>query len=210
MAAVSYVTLRATGWVADFAPLIPKVNELIARAPEVGRDDAFTLGSCGFAAANILGDLDTGAALLDRALAMNVNHALMWAQSAYVRGWRGESELALAHTERARRLSPVDPQMFTIDGAAALAHFIAGRDEEALAVAEMAVQQNPFFSPATRIAVASAALLNRTGLTKKYFARLKVLDPSLSLSNLGSRIGLRRPDDIARFSEGLRKAGLQE
>lgn len=210
MAAVSYVTLRATGWVSDLASLLPKVHELVARAPEVGRDDAFTLGSCGFAAANILGDLDTGAALLDRALAMNVNHALMWAQSAYVRAWRGEPELALAHTERARRLSPVDPQTFTIDGAAALAHFTAGRDEEALAVAEMALRQNPFFSPATRIALASAAMLNRTELTKKYLAQLKLLDPNLSLSNLGTRIGVRRPEDIARFNEGLRKAGLPE
>jgi TolB-like protein/tetratricopeptide (TPR) repeat protein len=210
MAANCYVALRSTGWVADFAPFVPKVVELVAQAPEVGRDDAFTLGSTGFAAANILNDLDAGAALLDRALALNANFAQVWVQSAYVRAWLGEPELALAHTERARRLSPVDPQTFTIDGAAALAHFLAGRNEEALSVAEMALRQNPFFSPATRIALASAALLNRTELAKKYLAQLRMLDPTLSMSNLAGRIGVRRPEHIARFTEGLRKAGLPE
>jgi TolB-like protein len=208
MAAVCYVAQRATGWVADFGPLIPKVTALLARAPEVGRDDAFTLGSAGFAAANILGDLDTGANLLDRGLALNVNLALIWGQSAFVRAWRGEADLALAHTERARRLSPVDPHTFNIDGAAALAYFIAGRTEEALAMAEMALRQNPFFSPATRIAVASAGLLDRPDLARKYIAQLKMLDPQLSLSNVRTRIGVRRPEDIARFVEGLSKAGL--
>jgi TolB-like protein/class 3 adenylate cyclase len=210
MAAVCYVSLRATGWVADFAPLVPKVAELVAQAPTVGRDDAFTMGSTGFAAANILNDLDGGAALLDRALALNVNFAQLWVQSAYVRAWLGEPDLALAHAERARRLSPVDPQTFTIDGAAALAHFLAGRNEEALSVAEMALRQNPFFSPATRIAVASAALLNRTELAKKYLAQLRMLDPTLSVSNLDGRIGVRRAEHVARFTEGLRKAGLPE
>jgi tetratricopeptide (TPR) repeat protein len=210
MAANCYVALRSTGWVADFGPFVPKVVELVAQAPEVGRDDAFTLGSTGFAAANILNDLDAGATLLDRALALNANFAQVWVQSAYVRAWLGEPELALAHTERARRLSPVDPQTFTIDGAAALAHFLAGRNEEALSVAEMALRQNPFFSPATRIALASAALLNRTELAKKYLAQLRMLDPTLSMSNLAGRIGVRRPEHIARFTEGLRKAGLPE
>ncbi len=210
MALVSYVFLRSTGWVADFAPLVPRVVDLVAQAPAVGRDDAFTLAAAGFAAANILNDLDTGAELLDRALALNVNFAQVWVQSAYVRAWLGESELALAHTERARRLSPVDPQTFTIDGAAALAHFLAGRSEEALSFAEMALRQNAFFSPATRIAAASAALLNRTELASKYLAQLRMIDPTLSMSNLHSRIGVRRAEHIARFNDGLRKAGLPE
>jgi K+ potassium transporter len=36
--------------------------------------------------------------------------------------WLCEPELALVHVERAKRLSPVDPHMFTMEGAAALAH----------------------------------------------------------------------------------------
>jgi hypothetical protein len=37
-----------------------------------------------------------------------------------------------------------------------------------------------------------------------------MIDPTLSMSNLHSRIGVQRAEHIARFTEGLRKAGLPE
>ena len=36
------------------------------------------------------------------------------------------------------------------------------------------------------------------------------LDPALRVSNLPDVIPLRRPEDLARYIEGLRKAGLPE
>ena len=185
LAAACYVARKSTGWTADPAREMAEVEALTKRGAEVGRDDAWALGSCGFATASILGDLDTAVHLMDRALALNANLALIWAESAYLRAWRGEPDLALVHVARAKRLSPVDPHMFTMEGAAAMAHFIAGRYEEAFASAETALRQNPFFSPGTRLAVASAALLGRMEDARKYFARLQMLDPQLRISNLG-------------------------
>jgi TolB-like protein len=208
LAAACYVARKSTGWTTDPAGEMAEVEALTKRGAEVGRDDAWALGSCGFATASILGDLDTAVHLMDRALALNANLALIWAESAYLRAWRGEPDLALVHVARAKRLSPVDPHMFTMEGAAAMAHFIAGRYEEAFASAETALRQNPFFSPATRLAVASAALLGRMEDARKYLARLQMLDPQLRISNLGERIFLRRPDDYARLAEGLRRAGV--
>ena len=210
LAATCYVARKSTGWTTDPAREMAEVEALTKRGAEVGRDDAWALGSCGFAAASILGDLGTAVHLMDRALALNANLALMWAQSAYLRAWLGDPELALVHVARAKRLSPVDPHMFTMEGAAALAHFIAGRDEEAFASAETALRQNPFFSPGTRLAVASAALLGRMEDARKYFARLQMLDPQLRISNLGERILLHRTDDHARLAEGLRRGGVPE
>jgi tetratricopeptide (TPR) repeat protein len=135
---------------------------------------------------------------------------VMWAESAYVRAWLGEPDLALAHVERAKRLSPVDPHMFTMNGAEALAHFVARRPDEAFVSAENALRHNPFFSQATRIAVASAAILGRMEDAKKYFARLQMLDPELRISNLADRISFRRPDDFSLLAEGLRKAGVPD
>lgn len=102
-------------------------------------------------------------------------------------GLARRAQLALVHIERAKRLSPIDPHMFTMNGAEALAHFVAGRYDEAFASAENALRQNPFFSPGTRIAVASAAFLGRIQDAKKYLARLQMLDPELRISNLSDR-----------------------
>ena len=210
LAATCYVARKSAGWTTDRAKEIAEVEILTKRGAEVGRDDSWALASCGFAIASILGDLETAVSLMDRALALNANLALMWAQSAYVRVWLGEPELALVHVERAKRLSPVDPHMFTMDGAVAMAHFVARRHEEAFAAAESALRHNPFFSQGTRIAVASAAILGRREDAKKYLARLQMLDPELRVSNLAQRVYFRRPDDFALLADGLRKGGLPD
>jgi hypothetical protein len=108
------------------------------------------------------------------------------------------------------RLSPVDTLMFMMHTGMAFAHFIAGRDDEAFGWAEKALQRNPFLSPATRIAAASAALLRRTADATKYLALLRQLDPGLRVANIGERVNLRRAEDRERLADGLRKAGLSE
>jgi len=41
-------------------------------------------------------------------------------------------------------------------------------------------------------------------------SRLRRIDPALRVSNLGDITPLRRPEDIARYAEAMRKAGLPE
>jgi len=40
--------------------------------------------------------------------------------------------------------------------------------------------------------------------------RLRQIDPTLCISKLKERHPIRRADDLARFADGLRKAGLPE
>jgi hypothetical protein len=85
---------------------------------------------------------------------------------------------------------------------------VGGRDDEAYAWPEKALQRNPLAAPAIRIAAASAAMLGRLPDATKYLSLLRQLDPSLRLSNLAGRIPMRRPQDRERMAAGLRKAGL--
>jgi hypothetical protein len=106
--------------------------------------------------------------------------------------------------------SPVDVLMFSMHTGMALAHFVAERDHEAYAWAEKALQRNPIAGPAIRVAAASAALLGRPLDATKYLSLLRQLDPGLRVANIGNRIPLRRPEDLERLANGLRKAGLPE
>jgi adenylate cyclase len=108
------------------------------------------------------------------------------------------------------RLSPLDPILFRMQGATASAHFFAGRYDEASSWAEKALRENPN-QQALRVAAASHALAGRLEEAQKAIARMRPLDPDLRISNLKNRIPtLRRPEDLARYVEGLRKAGVPE
>ena len=75
-----------------------------------------------------------GAALIERALGLNPNLAWAWHFSGFTKAYLGEPETAIEHAARAMRLSPQDPQIFAMQTATALAHFFAGRDDEALSM----------------------------------------------------------------------------
>ena len=66
----------------------------------------------GIALGYVVGDLDAGVALIDRALALNPNLASAWFFSGWSRIWRGEPDVAIEHIARAMRLSPPDPHIF--------------------------------------------------------------------------------------------------
>ena len=82
---------------------------LARRAVEVGKDDAVALCFAGWTIATLARSTTTGAALIDKALALNPNLAAAWYCSGWVRVYLGEPELAIKHSAYAMRLSPFDP-----------------------------------------------------------------------------------------------------
>jgi tetratricopeptide (TPR) repeat protein len=110
---------------------------------------------------------------------------------------------------RAIRLSPLDPftsLAFALIGAG---HFHAGRYDEASSWAEKGLLQQPNHAGAARIAAASHALAGRLDQAHKAVARLRQIDPTFRVSDVRQQ-PFRRPEDLARYEEGLRKAGLPQ
>jgi hypothetical protein len=52
--------------------------------------------------------------------------------------------------------------------------------------------------------------MGRLDLAQKAVARIRQLDPALTVSSLASVVPFRRPDDLAHLADGLREAGLPE
>jgi hypothetical protein len=61
-----------------------------------------------------------------------------------------------------------------------------------------------------RIAAASHALAGRLAEARRIMERLRQLDPTLRLSNVGDLLAFRRREDHTKYVGGLRKAGLPE
>jgi TolB-like protein len=210
MAAWCHIWRKLNGWTTDAAKENAEGARLAKRAVELGKDDAVALSRGGHALAWFTHDLDAGAACLDRALVLNPNLAAAWNLSGWVRAYRGELDLAIEQHARAMRLSPIDPALYNMHNGMAFAHFLAGRYDEASSWAQKALHEQPDFPAANRILAASHALAGRPTQAQQAVARVRQLDPALRISNLGEVLPLRRPEDLAKFADGLRQAGLPE
>src|SRR3979411_9255 len=95
MAAWCYVLRKNYGWMTDDAQEIAEVERLARQAAHLAKEDAVALYTGGFALARIVGYLDAGAALIDRALALDPNLAAAWHLSGWVRIYLGEPEMSI-------------------------------------------------------------------------------------------------------------------
>jgi TolB-like protein len=208
MAAWCYLRRKSDGWMADRVHESAEAARLARRAAQCGQDDAIALSRAGFALAFVIDDVDTGADLVGRAVLLNPNLAAAWYFSSRVRMLLDEPETAIEHAARAMRLSPLDPLTFLMQYSTALAHFHAGRYADAGAWSEKAKRANANFLPAVRLAAASYALAGNLGKTGELMGHLREAEPSLTVSGLHELNPFRRPDDFARWADGLREAGL--
>jgi TolB-like protein/class 3 adenylate cyclase len=210
-AAHCYAIARANGWISVTPNEIAEVTRLAQRAVELGEDDPIALAAGGWALAVVVRDLEVGAGLIDRALVLNSNLAEAWSFGGWVKNWLGEPEAAIERFARAMRLSPLDPSLLRMPSGTAHAHFFLGRYDEAASWAAMALQYNPDYQPGLRIAAASNAMAGRPEQAHKAVARLRLLNPTLRVSTLKDVLGpFRRAEDLLRYEEGLRQAGLPE
>jgi adenylate cyclase len=211
MAAWCFVVRKANRWMAaDPAQEIAEAARLARRAVDLGADDATALSVAGYALVFVAHDLDNGSAILDRALSLNPNHAGALINSGWTKAFLGEPDTAIKHVTDAMRLSPLDPMSFRTLGAVALAHFVAGRYDEASLWAEKALGERANFLPAIRELAASRALAGRSGEAQAAMTRLREIAPAMRVSTVKEWQPFRRPDDLARLEDGLRKAGLPE
>ena len=208
-AAFCYVRRKVNGWTVNYEQEMGEARRLARRAVDLGQDDAFALAFGGYTLAHVVGDIEGAAALIDRALTLNPNLAGAWHYSGWTKIWLGEPDIAIEHLAIAMRLSPLDPFIHHRQSATALAHLCAGRYDEACMWGEKSLQGGNY-TPGYRIAAASNALVGRIEKAQKIAARFHQLVPGFRVSSMKDRFPFRRPEDLARYEDGLRKAGLPE
>jgi len=122
----------------------------------------------------------------------------------------GRPEEAIANLEKARRLDPHAPATQSYLVYTAWAHFAAGRYDEAVAEALRAVEMEPRDALAHRTVAASYAQLGRLEEARSALGEELRLEPDLSLQKVRRQAMSSESDFRARWTDGLRKAGLQE
>jgi TolB-like protein/predicted Zn-dependent protease len=184
--------------------------DLLRAALKLDADDPSVLTMAGATAMMLAHDLEMAGELIERALRLDPNSAWTWIRSGYVHAYSGDSETALVHFGRAQRLSPFDPFNFNLYIGFALAHFVAGRYEQACDWAERGLRERPDLPWAYRMLAAAHPYLGNVERSNWAVAKLREINPRLSVARVMATLPLRPDDARNRYLDGLRRAGLPD
>ncbi len=178
-----------------------------ARAVDLDDSDPSAHLARGFAAF-MQRQTNMAAAEFHRALSLNPNLAAAHGYLGWALAFDGQTDLASAHLEEAMRMSPHDPQNAIFNTGLAIVHYFAGRYPEAVECSRKALQLRSTFTAGYRIHVASLAQAGMIDEAREALARLKEQHPDLSIAWIEQNVPYTS-SAMARFLEGMRKAGLQ-
>jgi TolB-like protein len=211
LAARCYSQRKSCGWMLHREQETVEAERLARLAADFGKDDSVALCTAGIVLGYVVGNLEDGNALIDRALSLNPNLAWAWVFGSWIKIWLGEPEAATERGSRAIRLSPSDPEvLFFMQTATAYSHFLDGHYGDALSWAQAAMRQRPDVVISICAAAASGALAGRPEEAEQAMSRLRQIEPNLRVMDLPALFPFRRPYDSNRWAEALRKAGLPD
>jgi tetratricopeptide (TPR) repeat protein len=198
------------GWAEDPEASSAEAAQLAERAVILDPSDARALTLAGHVRAFLAKHPEEAIALHERAIALNPNMALAWCFSGLSHFYLGQHAEALRHIHQAISLSPSDPHGFFFDMALILPSLMEGDHDSAIAAGRRAIELNPLFSSTYKGYLAVLGIAGRSREAKEVLDRLMRLEPDFSVQEAILRSPMIRPEDVARYAEGLRLAGLQE
>jgi len=145
-----------------------------------------------------------------RAVNLNPSSAAAHCYLSHGLAFAEQDREAIEHAEDAIRLSPLDPEMAIFLGGIAVAHYGAGRFEEAVRYSSELLRLRPGFQGAQRLRCASLAQAGRVDEARSFLATVRREHPELSLDWIRASVPYQTPELMERFLEGMRKAGLDE
>jgi class 3 adenylate cyclase/tetratricopeptide (TPR) repeat protein len=144
-----------------------------------------------------------------QALQSNPNDSLAWLMSGVAHGFLSSGTQALAASEFALGLAPIDPTRHYYDSLAASASVMAGEYSRGIALARRSIQANATHGSAYRAMATAQVMLGRLDDARLTVGRLLAVEPHCTVQTYLSRVGPASTQNL-RFAEALRSAGLPE
>lgn len=145
--------------------------------------------------------LDEALAEADRAVALNPSDATALYSRGAILVWMGRAEEGTAVLETSHRFDPsLDNAMLP------MGYYLQRRYRDAVAAADARIARNPEVNFVRAVRVAALGQLGEIEEAGRAVEELRRRAPFVRAENFG--LNLRKPEDVARLHEGLRKAGL--
>ena len=196
------------GWSQDLALDARLAMDCTRRALDTDPHCSLALVIDGLVHTNLLKQLDTAQERYELALHANPNDSLAWLLKGTLHAFRGEGKAAVEGTQRALRLSPLDPLRYYYDSLAATAAMSAGQYERAIKLAEHSLRANRTHTSTFRALAISQWLLGRQEDARKTVGELMRLEPGLTVEKWLERSPASPYETGKQWSGALRNAGV--
>jgi adenylate cyclase len=197
------------GWRPWSDPEVAEAVRLAHAAVAADRDDPIALANSGYVLAYFGREFDLAVSLAQRATALSPNSAEVRYAAGMIQVMSGLLEDGIRNAQEAMRLSPLDPDAYLSLYIIGLGHLFAQRFEEAVAWFERALNENAEFISTYRVLAAAYAHLGRMDEARTAIRKVLSLQPNSTLER-AARAGYRKPEHMAIWLDGLRRAGLPE
>lgn len=196
------------GWSADTRASTQMAGDMSRRA--LDQDDRCGLAMVISGMVQTFGErrLDAAERLYAEALAAHPNEPLAWLLKGMVHAFRGEGDVAVAHTERASMLSPLDPMRYYFDSLGASAHAAAGHYDTAVTLAERSLAANALHASSLRILTIAHAMRDDIVQSRAAAARLLALEPDFTVERFLARSPSAAFAIGREFAGALRRSGI--
>jgi AraC-like DNA-binding protein len=206
MAAWCWAQRSAQHFGSDSAEDIDRAGQLADRALTLSPNDAMVL-SLSAGALTLAHRVAEAERLIERAVAIDPNSAIVWVRRGWSSAYLGDSESALREFRTTLHLAPFEPIRHLALIGIGCAHFAAGRYERAAAWAKTGVESFPQSFWAERVVIAAAASAGALAEARRRTRRLLHQDRNLTIS-VARRAWPFRPDFMDRLCHGLEIAGV--
>lgn len=202
-----HVLLVQQGWSDDPQAQARQAMDSTRRALESDPHSSLALTVQGFVLTNLKKDLAGAASSYEAALQINPNESLAWLLTGTLNAFMGNGGDALEASERALRLSPLDPLRYFYDSLAASAAITAGKYERAIELAKRSLKANRSHTSTYRALAIAQSLSGQMDDARDTVQRLLQLEPSFTVTQFLARTPARGAM-ASTVAEALLRAGL--
>jgi adenylate cyclase len=196
------------GWSPDADADAERAQDLSRRALDLDPNSSLALTTAGAIRMSALKDIDGSIELYRRAIAANPNEPLAWLLLGAAHSFRGEGPQAVAASEQALVLSPVDPMKFFFDALAASAALADERYERAIELALRSLKVNRTHLSTWRVLAIAQSLAGRGAEAQATVVELLQRDPGFTAAQFLARSPGGDFPIGKRFAHALIDAGL--
>ena len=196
------------GWSVDQKQDTYLALESTKKALDADPDCSLALAIDGFVHTNLLQRLDVAQDRYDLAIQTNPNNPLAWLLKGTLHAFKAEGPQAVQDTQRALKLTPLDPHRYFYDSLASTACLAAHQYEDALKLARRSLRANRTHTSTLRVMAAAQWHLGHHAEARETARELMKLEPNLTVSGWLARSPSAPYATGKEWSKVLRQVGV--